>query len=325
MNQPNPPSQPSPQNPETNPGPNPTESSAQPPNKIIAALASDIKLSHSIFAMPFALLATFLAAGANFRYPTLAEFILIITCMFFARTFAMLANRYLDRHIDAHNPRTKNRALPSGRLKPAHVLLAITLNIVLFIATTSAFGIISQNWWPTILAPAVLLWIGTYGLIKRFSLLCHFFLGAALAISPLAAGIAIYPDTLQQPTLWWLSGFVLLWVAGFDIIYALQDIDCDKRDGLHSIPAKLGQPLALFIAKLAHLAAIIMLVMTDQSSPLLGKYFAAGMIAVGILLTIEHYLAARAKFSMAFFTLNGIISIILGTLGIIDITLKLNS
>jgi 4-hydroxybenzoate polyprenyltransferase len=158
--------------------------------------------------------------------------------------------------------------------------------------------------------------------MKRFTALCHFFLGAALAMSPLAAAIAIRPEALGEGTLWWLAGFVLLWVGGFDIIYALQDIDCDKRDGLHSVPARLGPTGALWASRLAHFGALAMLVMSAVSSDQLGNAYLAGIGLVTVLLIIEHIAAARGRFSMAFFTVNGVISLILGTLGIIDVLMS---
>lgn len=318
-----------PESPQQPDAPNdPTDAQAKP--NILSVIAGDIKLSHTIFALPFALLGVFISAGTpetigvQGRFPTLGEFALILICMFFARTFAMLANRYVDRDIDAKNPRTQNRALPAGRITVAQMRLALAITALAFWACAGLFYFVNNNPWPGIVAPLVLLWLGAYGLIKRFSLLCHFFLGAALAISPLAAGLAIHPPALEQPTLYWLAGFVLLWVGGFDVIYAMQDIECDKRDGLHSIPSKLGENLALFIAKLAHVGAIIMLVLAERSTGLLEQFFTYGMFGVGFLLVFEHYLAARGKFSMAIFTLNGVISVVLGVLGIIDIVLALN-
>lgn len=279
-------------------------------------IARDIKLSHTVFALPFALLATFAAARGVPGWGLLG---LIVVCMVFARTFAMLANRYLDREIDRDNPRTAGRALPSGRLRPGQVLSVMGLCAAGLIAGAAGFGLLEGNWWPLIFSPVVLAWLATYGLMKRFTLLCHFFLGAALAMSPLAAALAINPAYLSTPPAWYLAGFVALWVGGFDVIYAMQDIEHDQRDGLHSIPARLGPTAALGIAKLVHLLALGMLVMVYRTEPLLGHIFFAGIIVVGLTLIVEHMAAARGKFSTAFFTLNGLISLVLGTLGIADI------
>ncbi|MBI1371867.1 MAG: 4-hydroxybenzoate octaprenyltransferase [Phycisphaera sp.] len=282
----------------------------------LAAMAGDIKVSHSVFAMPFALLATFLAASG---FPGWAKLGLIVVCMVFARTFAMLANRYLDRDIDKHNPRTAGRALPSGRVRPRDMMIGMIVCGAGLVGGAAAFGYWG-NWWPAMLSPAVLAWLAAYGLMKRFTALCHFFLGAALAISPLAAGLAIEPTSVTSgPVLWCLAGFVLLWVAGFDIIYAMQDIDVDQRDGLHSVPSKLGTTGALVAAKFAHVGALVALIGAYRMSSQLGTLFSIGIAIVGVLLMIEHVAARRGKFSMAFFTVNGVISLILGGLGIADV------
>lgn len=290
---------------------------AAAPSRLIL-IARDIKLSHSIFAMPFALLATFLAARG---WPGWGKLALIVVCMIFARTFAMLANRYLDRHIDARNPRTAGRALPAGRLRGADVMAGLIVTAVGLVLGAAGFGILYGNWWPVTFSPLVLIWLGAYGLMKRWTLLCHFFLGAALAISPLAAALAIEPSYLQFGTLWWLAGFVLAWVGGFDVIYAMQDIEHDRRDGLHSIPARLGPNGALITAKLAHLLGLMALMMAYRSSPRLDDLFFIGIVIVAVLLIIEHRAATAGRFNMAFFTLNGVISCLLGGLGIADVML----
>jgi 4-hydroxybenzoate polyprenyltransferase len=299
---------------------NPPEPSLNPPaGPGWLILARDIKLSHSIFALPFALLATFLAAGG---WPRWHDLVLIIVCMVSARTFAMLINRYLDRRIDAANPRTASRALPSGRLASGTIITGIALSAAILIAGAAAFGLINHNWWAAIFSPLVLLWLGLYSLTKRFTLLCHLVLGIALAMSPLAATLAINPSYLQFHTVWWLAGFVMLWVAGFDVIYALQDIDVDQRLGLHSIPAKLGPTAALLLAKTAHVGSVICLGMAERASPQLDRYFTVGMVLVGVILIYEHRAASRGQFHMAFFTLNGFISLILGGLGIADVLIQ---
>jgi len=165
----------------------------------------------------------------------------------------------------------------------------------------------------------VLGWLLLYNYTKRFTLACHFVLGAALALSPVCAALAIRPDYLADPTVWLLGGFVLLWVAGFDIIYALQDIDFDREAGLKSIPAALGHTGALVASKLCHIVAFVMLYYTEQQSLLLGEWFRIGMIIVGLMLVIEHFAASRGRFTMAFFTANGIIACVLGGLGIADV------
>lgn len=282
----------------------------------ISAIRTDIKLAHTVFALPFALLATFWAAKG---WPGGIELALIVVCMIFARTFAMLSNRWVDREIDAANPRTAGRALPAGQLSSRDVIIAMIICTIGLGLGAAGFGWLDQNWWPLLASPLVLAWLGAYGLFKRFTLLAHFFLGGALALSPLAAGLAIDPDSLFHPTLWYLAGFIVLWVGGFDVIYALQDETFDREAGLHSIPARLGQDRALMIAKLAHFIAILLLILVSFSTWLFGQFFWIGIIIVAMLLTIEHRLAFKGQFSMAFFTVNGVISVLLGALGIVDI------
>ena len=289
-------------------------------------LARDIKLAHSVFALPFALLAAFWAADG---YPGHVEIALLVGCMFFARTWAMLANRYVDRELDAANPRTAGRALPAGRVSARQVRRVMAAAGASFIACAAGFGLADGNWWPALFAVPVLAWLGVYGLFKRFTVFAHFFLGSSLALSPIAAGVAIAPGSLGHPTPWLLAAFVLLWVAGFDIIYALQDIDVDRRDGLHSVPARLGTTAALFTAKFVHLLALVMLMLTQRLTESFRynrivpeyeiSYFTVGLVIVAVALIVEHRAATRGQFSMAFFTANGVISIALGALGIADV------
>ena len=296
--------------------------------KLLIEIGRDIKLAHTIFAAPFAILAAFLAAG---EFPGFPKLVLIGWCMFFARTFAMLSNRYFDRHIDGENPRTASRAIPAGRLKPQTVRNIMAICAVAFALGASGFWFLFQNFLPVVFTPVVLLWLMGYALAKRYTLLCHFILGAALAMSPLAAALAVNPDYLQRPTLWLLAGFVMLWVGGFDVIYALQDEQFDRDSGLHSIPAKLGEYPALLTAKVAHLVALFLLVGVYRVEPLLHRYtfvpgsqvglFLLATVAVALLLIYEHRAASAGKFSMAFFTLNGIISVILGATGIAEVLL----
>ena len=242
--------------------------------------------------------------------------------MVFARTVAMLANRLLDRDIDARNPRTAGRALPAGRLSPAAAGGILVMSAACFATVCAMFGVLYGNWWPLVLAVPVLGWISAYGLFKRFSALCHIYLGSSLAISPLAAALAVDPGGLAQPAVWLIAGMVLLWVAGFDVIYALQDVEVDRSQGLHSIPARLGPSGARLVAAMLHTGAVACLVAALLVDPRFGLLFAIGVIAVAGLLTYEHATVARwgtTRLALAFFTLNGIISCLLGVLGIVDL------
>ena len=295
-------------------------------------IASDIKIAHSIFALPFALLAAFLAvpgtrhdeAGIDWlRF--VGQLVLIVLAMICARTVAMLANRLLDREIDRHNPRTAGRALPSGKLSPRMALVALLLSTILFMLVCSAFGFIYSNWWPAILGLPVLGWISVYPLLKRFTALCHLYLGSSLALSPLAAALAIQPESvMQQPALWLLAGMVMCWVAGFDIIYALQDLETDIKQGLHSIPRRFGISGGMWISRGLHLIASACLVAAWWIDPRLDLLFALGCSMVIALLIYEHATVHKwgtTRIALTFFTLNGIISCGLGAIGIIDILL----
>ena len=232
----------------------PTSAQAAPSRLTLAA--RDIKLAHSVFALPFAILGAALAAdfSASPAHLTL-QLVLIVLCMVAARTWAMLVNRLADARIDAKNPRTTRRAMASGDLSTRDGRTIALASAFLFCAFAFLFWPLTGNPWPAILCVPVLGFIALYSYTKRFTALCHAFLGAALALSPVAAVIAIEPTYLAGPTIWLIAGFVLLWVAGFDIIYALQDLDFDRAEGLHSVPAALGWKRAIWVSRLCHLAA----------------------------------------------------------------------
>jgi 4-hydroxybenzoate polyprenyltransferase len=308
-----------------------TAAAAQPPAPSVPVLtrlklaAADIKLAHSVFALPFALLAAFLARPEGSTWPRFAgQLTLIVLCMVAARTWAMLINRLADRRFDAANPRTQRRILASGKMSARDATSVAAGSALLFIATASLFYFAFANPWPPILAVPVLIWIAFYSFTKRFTALCHIFLGGALAASPLAAAIAINPESLTTPVLYFLAGMVLLWVAGFDVIYALQDLDFDRTTGLSSIPAKLGPTGAIWTSRLMHAAAFTLLVLAARSDGRFGPLFYTAVAAVAALLITEHVVLAKhgqAGLNMAFFTINGVVSCVLGAAGILDLTI----
>jgi 4-hydroxybenzoate polyprenyltransferase len=307
----------------------------------VRALAADIKLAHSVFALPFAILGAFMAVpsdpikdvsllrfDADLRWQFLGQLGLVILAMVFARTVAMLANRVLDARLDAANPRTAGRALPSGRASLRSAVLAIIICSALFMGVCVLFGVLWDNWWPAILGLPVLAWISAYGFFKRFTWMCHVYLGSSLALSPIAAAIAINPNAIVpwhpvfQPTLWLLSGMVLLWVAGFDVVYALQDVDVDRDAGLHSMPSRLGVRRAMWISRVMHGLAVGCLMGVWLLSPQLKWLFAGGVVLTAGLLLYEHLTVHRwgtTKMALTFFTLNGVISCVLGGLGVADL------
>lgn len=293
---------------------------ARPTGSVIAKVrvfAADIKLSHSVFALPFALLATFLAADG---WPHWGELGLILICMLTARTVAMAANRLLDAKLDAGNPRTAGRAIPSGRLSVGFVIGWVIVCSAVFVAATAGFWIWFNNPWPLIFALPVLGFISAYPLLKRFTRLCHYYLGAALALAPVCAWVAV-AGTVQLPALL-MAAAVLLWTAGFDIIYACQDYQIDVSGGLFSVPARIGINRALWVSRLTHAACVAMLIWLGVSADALGWLYFVGVAAAVGLLIVEHSLVKAddlSKVGLAFFTMNGVISLVLGTLGIVDV------
>lgn len=297
-------------------------------------IALDIKLAHSIFALPFAILAAAIALSPDQTWlRTTLQFVLIIACMVTARTWAMLANRLLDRDIDAQNPRTARRTFASGSLSTATGWSFACAAALAFILCTAGFTLMG-NWWPLMLSVPVLAYIAFYSLTKRFTMLCHLVLGTALALSPLAAALAVSPQSLgfaESGAAWvgggeiallWLAVMVACWVAGFDVIYALQDQDFDRARGLHSIPAALGWKGAVWVSRGLHVCAFFALAAAWWSESRFGILFGIAVGLVGVLLITEHIvLARRGKdgLEMAFFTLNGVVSVVVGALGVADI------
>lgn len=285
-------------------------------------LARDIKLSHSVFALPFALLAMFMAAADVRRFPSVAECGLIVVCMVLARTAAMAFNRWADAALDRANPRTVGRAIPGGRLSKRFMLGATIVCGLALIAFASAFWFLRGNPWPVIASPLVLAWLLGYSYSKRFTWLCHLILGTALALSPIAAALAIEPEFLRRPDVYLLAAMVMCWVAGFDIIYALQDVEIDRAAALYSMPARLGVEPALWISRVLHLVALAALLAVLLANPYLDVLFTIGIACVALLLILEHALvwgSRTHRIPLAFLTVNGVISLLLGGLGIADI------
>lgn len=307
----------------------PIDPLSQPPRaqtlrRKLALFAGDIKVSHTIFALPFALLSTFLAASTlPARVPRLGQVLLILVCMVAARTLAMAANRLLDAGLDKQNPRTARRAIPSGALSPVFFFAASLACAIAFFAACFGFYLFYGNPWPIALSIPVLFFLCSYPFLKRFTRLCHYYLGAALALAPVCAWLAIRGSFAATP--FWIAGGVLCWTAGFDIIYACQDYASDVATGVYSVPAKLGIAGALNVARLTHLASAAMLVAVGFAAhPPLGTLYLIGVGLAIALLIVEHAIVRPddlSKVGLAFFTINGIISALVGTLGIIDIYL----
>jgi 4-hydroxybenzoate polyprenyltransferase len=277
-----------------------------------------IKFSHTVFALPFALVGFFLAAFAQplpFDWRKLG---LVLLCMVFARSAAMAFNRYLDRDIDARNPRTAIREIPSGLISPRSALGFTLLNCLLFVATTWFINPLCFA-----LSPVALLVVLGYSYTKRFTPLCHFVLGLGLSLAPLGAYLAAGGGFDLLPLLY--SLIVLLWVSGFDIIYAMQDEQFDRSLSLRSVPVALGGKNALRLSTFLHvLCAFCVLLATylqgAQYAQLQWGQWLAAAIFIG-LLAYQHSIVAAddlSRVGLAFFTTNGIASVVFGAIIIID-------
>ena len=261
-----------------------------------------IKWEHSIFALPFALCGAMLAAGG---LPTAHQVAWIIVAMVAARSAAMAFNRLADASIDAANPRTSTRALPAGQLTPAFVATFVVISSAVFIAAAAELNRLAL--WLSPLALAVLL---LYSYTKRFTRWSHLVLGFALGIAPSAAWIAVRGSL--DPRILLLTAAVTFWVAGFDVLYACQDLDFDRSSGLHSIPRYLGISRALWVARAFHLIMLLLLAALLAAFGM-GKLAIAGVAVVAVLLAYEHSLVSAGdlrKLNAAFFTMNGVISVV---------------
>ncbi len=283
-----------------------------------------VRFSHTIFALPFAVMAALIAIrfGGDGHW-SLTEFwslvrplFGILACMVTARTAAMAFNRLVDRAIDAENPRTISRHLPRGAVTAAEVLGLVVVSSAAFIAATLLF---LPNWLPLVLSVPVLAWLLVYSFAKRFTVLAHVWLGAALGLAPVAAWIALRGEAVLQNPLDILPAAVLglavtMWVAGFDIIYACQDAAFDEAHGLHSAPARLGVPTALRWAKWLHLFTLLVLAYLPLAVPELGWIYWTALVAIAALLAWEHALVRPddlSRVNQAFFTANAAIGLLL--------------
>jgi len=273
-----------------------------------------IKWEHSIFALPFALCGAMLAAGG---WPTVWQLSWIIVAMVAARSAAMAFNRLADAEIDAINPRTQTRALPSGALSRGFVGAFVTVACLVFVLAASQFNRLTL-----LLSPVALAIVLLYSYTKRFTRWSHLVLGFALGVAPTAAWIAVRGSL--DPRILLLTAAVTFWVGGFDVLYACQDYDFDLRNQLHSIPRYLGIGPALLIARLFHAAMMLLLVALVLSFHL-GALGLAGVAVVGLLLAYEHSLVSRdnlSRLNAAFFTMNGVISVVFFLFVAADLLLK---
>ena len=263
-----------------------------------------IKLEHTLFALPFAFLGAVLAADG---LPTLWQIVWITVAMFGARSAAMTFNRIIDRKFDAENPRTASRELPSGKLSVSFAWAFFIVSVVLF-----EIASYSLNWLTFALSPVALLSILGYSYAKRFTSFAHLILGWSLAISPTAAWIAVR-GAIDSPVPLLLSLLVMMWTAGFDVLYACQDFEFDRKNGLLSIPARFGIKNSLRIARVFHAQAFFVLILLYLFTDL-GWLALVGVFAVGALMIYQHTLVKAddlSRMNAAFFTTNAFVSVIL--------------
>jgi len=285
----------------------------------VRQLLEMIRFSHTLFALPFALLAAIMAwaEAEHFRWQELAG---ILVCMVFARSAAMAFNRLADRKLDALNPRTAVRHLPQGTLSvPAVVLFTLVCSLG-FVGGTLLF--LPENPIPLAASVPVLAFLLTYSYTKRFTALAHFWLGAALMLAPLAAWVAIRGELAWPPALLGLA--VMFWVVGFDMIYASQDVECDVKLRLRSVPARLGVGGALKIGAVYHLVTVALLAALPLTFDEFGTIYIACVAAIAVLLAYEHSLVRAddlSRVNRAFFHVNAVISIGLLVIGSIDLLL----
>jgi len=274
-----------------------------------------IKFEHTLFALPFAFVGSILGAVVQqHRLPEWSEIGWILLAMVGARSAAMGLNRLIDKAIDARNPRTAVRALPAGLLKSGEVLLFIIVSLALLFWAASELNSLSMK-----LLPVAVFMLVFYSYTKRFTWLCHVVLGLTIGLAPLGGWVAVTGEISLPSLILYLS--VALWTAGFDVIYACQDVDFDRKEGLHSMPARFGIARSLGIARGLHIVTaagfVLLLLMTD-----LGWWYGIGIVLAITLLFYEHRLVKPddlSKLNAAFFTMNGVLSAVVFLFTFIDL------
>ncbi|BCW99624.1 MAG: 4-hydroxybenzoate octaprenyltransferase [Armatimonadota bacterium] len=273
-------------------------------------LASLVKLEHTIFALPFAYMGALTALG---RFPDARTALLILLAMAGARTAAMTFNRIVDLPLDRRNPRTAQRELVTGEVSQAQARALLVISAGVFFAASWMLNPLAFT-----LSPLALAIILGYSYTKRFTPASHLFLGASLGIAPVGGWIAVTGEWSSYPLI--LGAAVAAWTAGFDIIYALLDTEFDRREKLHSIPAAIGEENALYVSRALHAAMIVLLVWYGRVLGL-GSLYVIGVFVVGAFLVWEHTLVSpqdKSRVNTAFFTMNGIVSILLFVFTLLD-------
>ncbi|WP_150271054.1 UbiA-like polyprenyltransferase [Paenibacillus tepidiphilus] len=286
--------------------------------KKVGVFLQMIKFEHTVFALPFAFMGAVLGSVVmSGELPTWAQIGWIIMAMFGARSAAMGLNRLIDRVSDAKNPRTAGRAIPAGLLKVGEVIIFIAISF--FLLFWAAFNL---NPLSAKLLPIAVFLLVFYSFTKRFTWACHLILGLTIALAPLGGWVAVTGNVDWTAMVFYFT--IVFWTAGFDVIYSCQDVEFDVKEGLHSIPARFGVPRALLIAKIFHLLTgigfISLLFMTDLS-----WWYVAGMIIAYLILFYEHHIVSPSDLSRlqtAFFTMNGVLSIVVFSFTLIDLVVQ---
>ena len=276
-----------------------------------------IKFSHTIFALPFAIIGFVLGMADQEGMFNIQKFLLMLTCMVFARSAAMAFNRYIDRAFDEKNPRTKSREIPAGIISPNKALFYVIINSLLFILATYFINPICFY-----LSPIALLVVLGYSYTKRFTALCHFVLGLGLALAPIGAYLSVTATFSMLPI--WYSLAVITWVSGFDIIYAMQDVEIDSELQLNSIPNALGKVHALQLSSLLHVLSFLFVLIPIFFFPF-GIYYWIGLGIFAAMLIYQHSIVKPSdlsKVNIAFMTTNGIASVAFALFFLLDYFIK---
>ncbi len=282
--------------------------------KSLAAFFRMIKFEHTLFALPFAFASMFIASNG---LPTLHFTIWVVVAMVGARSFAMGINRLVDADIDAINPRTSNRDIPQGKITKKTTLGYIIVSLIVFF-----FAAFMLNTLSLMLAPIPIIVFLLYSYTKRFTNMCHLVLGLALGLAPIGAWIGVTGE-INSVVPFILCLAIIVWVAGFDILYAIQDIDFDREQGLHSIPATFGIGGSLFIARSLHVIAFSLFLALKFYAGL-GNIYLAGVLITGAFMFYEHSLVSKndlSKLGLAFFNINAYISVVLCLFTLADVLL----
>ncbi|MCM3698172.1 UbiA-like polyprenyltransferase [Paenibacillus macerans] len=284
----------------------------------LAIFLQMIKFEHTVFALPFAFMGALLGSQTmNNHLPSWSQIGWVLLAMFGARSAAMGLNRLIDRVSDAKNPRTKNRAIPAGLLKIGEVVVFVIISFVLLFWAAAELNPLALK-----LLPIAVFMLVFYSFTKRFTWLCHIVLGLTIALAPLGGWAAVTGTVNWAAMVFFVT--ITFWIAGFDVIYACQDVEFDIKEGLHSIPVRFGVAKSLKIAQAFHiitaLGFIALLLMTD-----LGWWYIAGMIIAYLILFYEHHIVSPGDLSRlqtAFFTMNGVLSIVVFSFTLIDLVVR---